>query len=544
MPGKPQHSWRPAPFPVYAPDGRRLWLERLLALCCAVILLAAVSPRATSQEQVLSLPVSYARVELERRSPALVALNLPSGDYNVAPASLGYFAAPNLFVYSATVSRGVIYGQAEGSVVVLEVAAPPGAEVYLEDQVSQIRAFVREENRRENLLHSARQNQVPEYERLKERAGQLLEKLSTDLTGPLPSRWLDTVAHEYRGELVEVTAALSDYGRHRAGLKRLYYDGQLARLDLLERQFDLQLALARLPDPQIEELLSVGDEQLVRGTVLGEVERLEAAWGGRLTELERQLASDRQWLARVEVRYAAPAPDPLSLELLPEPYLDGPPPGPGTPLDPRSQLEQAIVQARLAVASAEASSLEQCLERLSSLRLHVAAGGVPQWTDLPRLEFRPQRLSRPLLASLPDFASVVGAAQDQPAALGLLRALAYSFEQRTVPGELERAGEIVDNNGRPFELAYGLVLVDQAVRREENGEAGAGGIAQAVGRILEQPDEYGMAALDLGYLRFMRWYAQLSRAEAVPAGGTLASENQSVAGAASQKPTSGSSPAG
>ncbi|MDQ3024055.1 MAG: hypothetical protein M3R04_06700, partial [bacterium] len=53
----------------------------------------------------LRVPVSYARLKLPARAPAIISIDFPPGVYSVEPHSLGYFNKLNEFVYTAEEPR-------------------------------------------------------------------------------------------------------------------------------------------------------------------------------------------------------------------------------------------------------------------------------------------------------------------------------------------------------------------------------------------------------------------------------------------------------
>lgn len=287
--------FRPAPFPVYPEDIAQTRLRWLRSLVCGICLLTAMVPFLAGPSNELSIPVSYARLQLAERAPAVLDLDLPAADYSVAPASLGYFAGDGSFVYSADVARGVIFATHDDGIVVLEISVSPSAETYLARQLDSIKLGVDDVNAHQNMLLLAREEN-PETPALSRGCEALWDWLGPDLDGKLPPDWADALSLDAE-ETGQLRRELVTLGRHRARLKQLYYDVQAARLQLRLAEFDLQLALARLPRPDFDGLMSLGDAELVRETAQQEVARLRTAWTARQAALIRQRGTD---LARLD----------------------------------------------------------------------------------------------------------------------------------------------------------------------------------------------------------------------------------------------------
>jgi len=433
--------FRPAPFPTYPEDTRRLLLERWRGLARWLCLLIAAMPFWAGPSSDLSLPVSYARVDLAERAPVLLDLGLPATDYAISPAGLGYFDAERNFVYSAEVARGLIYGRRGGEVLVIEIAAPAEAELYLGQQLDSIRRQVDAVNEKKNLLRLARANR-PAVSRQSAAVFEALQReLGPGLDGPLPASWdgkLAAGALDY----ADVTQGVLDLARHTAELKRLYYDSQAARLELMLRKYELQLALSRLPQPEIDELGSLGDAALVSQTMRSEVDRLNTAWSTRRASLARQLAGDRQMLSRLGD--AVPG-DPLAAAASPLAYVTpieefaGPqhdtPAYSWFPEDDTAgsaaddlELNRLVLEARLVINSAEEEMLQRRLAELTDAALLIESQRLPDWTDLPRLSPKLTKLQLKGLEELAAFAAMEAGAREPDSAADLLLALAQAFE--------------------------------------------------------------------------------------------------------------------
>jgi hypothetical protein len=486
-------GWRPAPFAVHGPDRCRLLLEHALALCCLIVFVAALLPQPAGREGALLLPVGYQCVELPERAPALIAVNLPVGDYTIEPESLGYFAKPGEFVYTAAVARGVIYGRAGGRLTVLEVAAPQDAQAFIQQHLEKIRAAVVEQNKQENFLANARAEFAKADARLDREVAQQYRKLGSRASAATVAQ-ASALAQRAKADEAEAASALDRLAARQVRLKQLYYECQRSRLVVTGHKAALQLALAHLPEPRFNELLSLGDQTLVRATVKVELDNLETAWRAHLREVRQELAQ-------------APA----------AAYSVTPPVA-------EERLAQALRAARRQELSTEAVELERSLAQLVQLRRQLSRGEPPAWTELPRLEFKPQQLARPSLAALPGFSTVLGLAGEPGPTLALLRQLARRFEGWPLIEDEHQAQ--IANQGYPFELPYGLLAVDLAVRQQ--GRLAQGNLEQpeaeqemtaGLQAMLTFPDSYGLAAMDLSYLRCLAWYAQQARTAQAMGGG-------------------------
>jgi len=494
MPGRRDpFPFRPAPFPVYPEDHGPARLRWLRSVVCVICLLTALAPFLAGPSNELSIPVSYARLQLAERAPAVLDLDLPAADYRVAPASLGYFADDGSFVYSADVARGVIYATHDHGVVVLEIAVAPGAEQYLARQLDSIKLGVDDVNAHQNMLLLARE-ECPDTPALSRGCEALWDWLGPDLDGQLPPDWANVLglAAEDTEQLRRELVAL---GRHRARLKQLYYDVQAARLNLRLAEFDLQLALARLPRPDFDGLMSLGDADLVRETAREQIARLRTAWTARQAALIRQRGTDLSRLDNLRLGRGAGS----------EEHGESP--------EWADDFESGLRRARIIVASAELESIRLRLAELEEAEHHVAGDGLPAWTDLPRHRPVLEPLQLNGLEELADFAMVEEAARLPETALPLLIDLARCFETGGVP-----AAMAAPQGWSPFpdEVAYGLFIVDRCrlgpVESAAASQADGGALETLIAqleRVREFPADFELAQYNLGLLPFLCWYARL-----------------------------------
>jgi len=533
--------FRPAPFPVYPENTQRLGLERLKRLSAAICLSLVLLPIFAGPSSELAVPVYYARVELAERAPVALELSLPAADYEIAPASLGYFTGSGEFVYSGQVTRGLIYGRRNGEVLVVEIAAPGEAALYLDRQLASIREQVDEVNRCRNRLRLERARQHTGQAESDSGLTALLDQLGPDLDGALPADWNEILPDSNAAADESLRNALTGYARHRVRLKELYYASQSARLKLMLAKFDLQLALARLPQPELDALLVVGDEHQVQALALNGIQRLEEAWSVRSELLARQIAGDRQLLDRADSAVHKGPPDPLQMALGPYAFPGTPPadvagpestrtddgsgwlpadsdaqaaPDPTAEVSAQSswQADADVIEARLMIAATELSQLKARLSELTAARQHVEEGGLPAWTDLPRHAPQLARLRLNGLEALDAFALVESEARTPPAAAALLLSLAQEFER---PGASANRGPAADWQLAPDEVAYGLLAVDRCRLGDPPGgtaEPDPKALHTLVAQLdamLAFPADYDTAAYNLGYLEFIRWYATL-----------------------------------
>jgi hypothetical protein len=551
----------------------RLRSRRSLPLLIGLLLLPVVAGTHT----MLRVPVLYRRVELPSREPVVLELDFPAADFQIEPASLGYFVdspgGARQFVYTADVPRGLLYAQlpgskppgaaaaGPGSVVVLELAAPSG-EVFFDDQLGAIRDNVAELNRRRNLLKQAQDGAHGVY---RTTLKALWKELSATAGGIRANGWLDGVLAKYPQDIPRIAVAVTEDARQRAEQKALFYGAEQQRLQLLLSQYDLQLGLARVPHRRSAELLSLGDEKLVKATVLHEIDRVGRGWDERRTELQSLMGPASAQLQRLTDDHLpeqqsksaslAASLDPRNLVVVP--------PDSGLTTDtipPRQALERAIVNGWLTVQQRELNELEASLPLIDSARKHVNASDAPDWSSLPRYTVAAASFQAPALESLRFYAALDAGVQT-PAVPKLLGGLARQFEtpaDATGPGRLpdifnaQQQSQAVLNglqkatlNVAPDEVAYGLLALERCTSAAQAPAAPAGAIdvggppaaapatakttdgeqdvalrAAVVGQldlILRSPDDSGLAAYDLAYLKFMRWYAALSLPELVPA---------------------------
>ncbi len=502
---------RPAPFPVYPEDGRRLWLERAQRLLVLLVLVAGLLPGISRPFTPLLIPVYYDRIELEQRSPVALNLDLPHAEYQVSPAGLGYFDDDGRFIYTADVARGLIYGRNHKGVIAIELSAPQREPVYMEERISRIRGQVETINDIKNRLRLRRLS-FDEGRNPFEEAVDELWNANTGETGiPSVGDLSQAMARQYAGQELAASRVMADRSYNIAELKQLWYESQFARLDLLLEQFDLQLGLAQLPRQQFDELLSLGDEKLVRETMLGEIDRLRRTWQERGIILDMEMASDLRLVNDSSSLGSLVAlASPLSLTV---------------PADSASRLSDStrddlllvsLAQTRTRIANAEREMLQRGLQKLEDAARHVQAGVLPSWTEISEIRVQPVRLELPAIEELDLFARVGNTAVDPQRARDLLLELNRSFEKDLNKdlGEfgMSWGGARENRELSSNELAYGLLAVDSSTR--SNGSAtqhSADGVLlpQLLEDILASPQGYDVSQYELGYLRFMKWYAEL-----------------------------------
>lgn len=500
----------------------RKWLAKpRVLLRAAALLLGALLitvPRAAGTRTSLEVPLYLGYVELRQREPALLLLELPAGDYEVTPASLGYFiaapqaGAPARFVYTAEVPRGLIYGQRATGAVVVEISAPLDSEAFINDHLKRIRERVAELNRRENTLRQERGRHEQGASKAQRLADELWSAQLEDVSALPPARWMRRVLGQDASYTQAVLDALNADSGYRTRLKEQFYAVQVARVDVWLAQFDLQLALAGIPEPKFSELLSLGDSSMVRQSTLTEIERLRTAWVARQQDLLRHTAVDRQWCAL----HDQPNPAPVA----PQPNLASTPNGEvlrtrsyGLFMDPlpRQQVELCIVHQRLAVGEAELAQISAALAALEQAEQHVLAGQQPRPEELPQVELRAAQLREPQLERLAQYSAVEQAACQPASALELLLKLTREFSGTSHAVIVRRSAvELAHGSAYyPDELCYGVLAVDRCLA----GPAGWGGngLAEQLDAVLAAPADKEMAAYDLGLLKLLRWYAGLAR---------------------------------
>ncbi|MCB1220831.1 MAG: hypothetical protein H7A35_03930 [Planctomycetales bacterium] len=500
---------RPAPFPVYPEDGRRAWLERVRNLLVLMLVIGILVPSISRPFTPLVIPVYYDRVDLEQRTPVAINLELPKGKYEVSPAGLGYFDDNGRFIYTADVSRGLIYGRGRKGVIAIELSAPQREPVYMEERIERIRQRVEDINDIKNRLRLRRMSFEEGRNSFEEGVDELWNANAGDSGLPSVGSLGSAMAQRYAGHEMEAARVLSDRSYNIAELKQLWYESQFARLDLLVEQFDLQLGLAQLPRQQFDELVSLGDEGLVRNTMLGEIERLRTAWLERSAILDIEMGEDSRLATSLGSSVATLAsPGSLTSPLLEEPKLAT------APADP--VLQQSLVETRTRVANAEKQMISRGLEKLDDASRHVQAGVLPSWTQVQEIAVDPVRLELPAIEELDLFARVGDSSVDPQQARDLLIELNRSFEadiNRDL-GEFEMSwgGERENRELTKNELAYGLLAVDSSTRSAAGpGQRRSSGVMlpQLLEDILASPQGYDVSQYELGYLRFMKWYAEL-----------------------------------
>jgi hypothetical protein len=424
---------------------------------------------------------------------------------------------------------------------VVEIAAPNSGEVYFADQIDVIRKDVIELNRQRNLLLQARQELSASRSAYAKSIDALWPALYVTPIGLRDGGWAQRVLQKHAGETGLVAEQLARDAESRGRQKELYYTAQQARLKLLLSQYDLQRGLAKLPRRRNGELLSMGNAQLVQSTVLAEIDRLQAAWEQRQQELNRSCELGKSLQDRLNDPLLAPV-DPLeSLAGLLAPGAAAAPPGQPV-AGSRQQLEAAELGAWLAVQQHELDGLRAALPALDDARQHVKARSAPDWSSLPRVSVGSAQLCPPALESL-RYYGALDRELPLPATVDLLAGLARQFETQTEAGDARELPQVFGAENRlrqtlaglgsgqidasPDELAYGLLVVERGREPDRPGglsapDAGApapaagdprlaarAALAGELDRILRDPDSRGLAAYDLAYLRFVRWYCAL-----------------------------------
>jgi len=453
----------------------------------------------------------YERLELTSRAPAVIRFDQPHDSWQSAPASLGYFSGSHEFVYTAQESRGLIFGLVKGEVIVIEIAAPDIDRSFIQGHLTDIRKRVSQLNAQKNLLRLARQ-QYPRADReIEQQVAGLWSELDGNAENPGLEPVLDYSVATHNSRLADLTAQISAVARHQARLKRLYYEGQFARLQLLLSQFDLQVALAQLPNPEMNELLSLGDRRLVTQTTMDEIERLRKAWQTRRKDLDRMQAITRQWIARAEQRDDSTPANVLDMLLAPLRYYTR---EETTARDiwssPRAQLEIALASGQSTIATTELDQISAGLALLTEAQEHVLAGGLPVWAELPRLSVKvAQSPALPLDQLAPELEVGLAGSATLDQWIELILALAKSFETSgNYTGEL-------DFSPYPLEAAHGVQLINKWCNsvsvedgEEDDNQAGLS-LVDKLDLILAYPNEYSVGAYDLSFLRFVKWYVQL-----------------------------------
>lgn len=557
---------QPQPLPLWQ-HLRRQRLALSLMLFCALLVLAP--PRAG--DQGLAIPVRYSQVRLGSRAPSLIRLDLPAGEYYVAPASLGYFSQNNEFVYTSDVQRGLIYGyiahdpavlggDGRGAVYVVEIAAPSESDLFMEEYLKAIRERVNRQNMADNQLRIARERNEAEPLKSRRLAAQPLCFTRQELADGSFGNWVEQVVHDYPDLLGDMPSALQSETVDQVELKRLYYQQQAAMLDQMLASFELQMTLARLPKPRIESLLNVGDTSSVQSGGAEQLDRLRAVWNQRQQELQQELAQSRQY----EDKLGSPGGGRQPFGGLGSgggqlPFL----PATGA-TDSRTALKRAVIDGRNAIAEAELTQIKDMQRLADGLERYMAQGGAGQNSGFKLMSV--PRSSFELLSAeqLPDFALVEHLAADQGAGFPLLLKLARCFEGLDDAHELRlpsmQRQESMDAG--ESELAYGLLLLDRNRRargsRPDSSEGGSVNTPQApdmtaqLAYVLADPSSAEMADSNLGFVAFMSWYCSLplsspaltQAAASSPAVDTPAVSRQSAGGRSRQPVKSSRAPGG
>ena len=294
MVGNSSGIFKPSPFPIYAPDLHRQGLERALAALTTLILCCTFIPGIAGPNASLEVPVQSAVLQFPERVPATIELDWDTQDAQIAPASMGYFDAEGKLVYSASVARGLVYGQSDGIAWVLEIRAPLDGEVFLDPYLAAIRKQVVESNTIKNLLMQERQ--IDLCDGTNSKLDSAWREVAPDLVAEANHFWTEKVLLRYPELYQEIAVRLRDEAKHIGRLKELYYGSQQARLSLLVAEFDLQLAMTRYPTNNIEGLSGMSDGSVAQATMSAELTRLKIAWIKRQDELSKQMANERHQL--------------------------------------------------------------------------------------------------------------------------------------------------------------------------------------------------------------------------------------------------------
>jgi hypothetical protein len=516
------------------------------------------------------IPVYLHRVELEACEPLLLQLELQPGEWQVQPASLGYFLGDpasglRQFFFAAEVPRGLIYRwiPAEqlgvsarnqdgdlGRVEVIEIETPANAPLYFEKQLEEIRLRVVELNRQKNLLLQSRQQLASasrsNYSSALDRLWSQLQVHPNELDD---GGWSAQMVSRYPAETAKIIAQLSYDAKARGEQKQLYYSTQHARIRLMLSQFDLQFGLARLPRPRNEQLLSMGNTALVKETVLAEIDRLSRAWEQRQAELQREIDGLKLNFPRWSVVTPDSAPGFGSFDLA---GSGGGFPAGAPPSNAQQSLYEAVVLAWLFVQQQELDAVQASLPQLAAAREHVSGRRAPDWSSLPRRSVNIGQMRELELEALSHYA-VLDSGMTITEAVSMLAGLARQFETKA-DGNTERHALSIEStdstlrqqsaldglregsvDASPHELAYGLLVVERS-RTGIGSHAGSGagmfpsslnidnaqlslraGLAGEIDQILQNPDSWGLAAFDLSLLKFIRWYCALGLPAEAPA---------------------------
>jgi hypothetical protein len=487
------------------------------ALAALAVMLAVLIPRVAEVQEALLTPVRYAKVELSERAPAAISLGLPSAEYAVSPASLGYFAPNGDFVYTADVARGLVYGRPGGPakpVYAVEIAAPEQADDFLEDQLEQIRRWTRELNTQRNKLRLAR------LERSASIAGKDAVRLAQqfwldadDAAASVANQaWLERATAQGLDVAKELSVLLASQAERQALLKELFYSAEATRIELTLAQFHLQLALARLPRRSGPQLLPQPTSAQIAAGTTAELSGLCEVWRKRRDVLTRLIAvvqaPEPVEAEQLEVTSFLPGND-----LLPQPGQTSvvTPPAPAKHADVRTGLALAAAHARTRVWQAEAVGLGQALESAESAMRHIATQAGQAQDELAHYAVTPALLGQPTIDTR-SLSAVERLSADIDLTTGLLLKLSRLFEGgRGSPGPAHVEERLRNLRPRGQEVPCGLIAVDRCQR--ELWAKSPGELGHKLDAVFVDPDSYGVAALNLGYLRFIRWYAKLAPPE-------------------------------
>jgi hypothetical protein len=490
-------------------------------------------------------PILYAGVELGERAPVLLSLPAAPEDCTIEPESLGYFVEGGGFVYTADVARGVIYGRAlqpNGPAFVIEVVAPMSDQAFFENDLQRIRDSVSKLNALRNKLLRDAASQPEASPAVAKLLEQLWDEQAAILDAPPEPAWLARAGRLGRERREELLKALSTEAGRRARLKGLYYAMQEARAELVLRQYDLQLELSRLPKRSGPQLLpKPAAAQIAQASQAG-FDALARAWRAREAGLNARVGAAQAKLTLLEL---APAPA-GAVSMVPQ---DAPPltgiasltPPPPAPSASQLELERAALQAWSRVANAELESARYALQVLSEAKEYIAKSAGQAWEALPKRAVATADMATPALGVL-GLADVDTVAADPALLAAALLKLDRLYEGgRGKPGPPEVEQRLAGIRPRGQEVRFGLLAIDRCAKHAAASaplaapagsppgtlDSAAATVESGVARqvmarldsMMADPDAYGVAALDLGYLRFMRWYAGLVSQLATPLAG-------------------------
>jgi hypothetical protein len=481
-------------------------LARIALLALAPVL-AVLIPQIAGVQTALLVPVRYAKVALPERAPAVISLAVPVTELTIAPASLGYFSPAGEFVYSADVDRGLIYGYKPGTaapVYVVEIAAPQQAREFIDQHLERIRTWTRELNTRRNRLRLERLelDALPARPAALSLASQFWDKADAADGDASEGQWLVRGAGYGAGAAGDLAALLEAQAGRRAKMKELYYAALEARLELALAQYELQLALARLPERSGPVLLPQPTAAQIAMLELQRLDGLKLGWAQRQARLEQCLAT------APSARFAAEPLDVTSFVpgsgVLPQLGAPAPQVQPVALRDARVNLKLAAQAAQQRLWQAELTASKLALYRLGVIERQVAQAAGQEQQGLPRFSVDQALLDQPAL-SLQTAAQVEALTGEEALIAGLLLKLERLYEGgRGTPGPQAIEEQLQDLRPKGEEVPCGLLAVDHCVRSAAGKPAT---LEQQLGSILNAPDAYGIAALDPGYLRFMQWYA-------------------------------------